>query len=111
MDDDSIDVSHQASFGTDGDVVVEGSTETSLDQFGADVDHRDRDSRLDRPAASEFGVDDRPEAATSSNGEGGDQLPLTYEDGGQRTLNGDTPTSPFETVSSDSEEVEATESD
>lgn len=95
MDEESIDVSHQASFGSDGEVVVEGSTETSLDQFGVDVDHRDRDSRLDRPAASEFGVDDRPEAASSDTDGDSDQLPLTYE-GNQRTLDGEARTSPFE---------------
>jgi len=56
-----IEIQRQTAFGDDGQLeVTETSVETSLEDFGADVDHRDRDSRLDQPEACEFGVDDRP---------------------------------------------------
>jgi len=65
-----IEIQRQTAFGEDGELgVTETSVETSLEDFGADVDHRDRDSRLDRPEASEFGVDDRPEAEQPSEGD------------------------------------------
>jgi hypothetical protein len=48
--------------------------EVSLEDFGADVDHRDRDSRLDRPEPSEFGVDDRPEVEHSEERRSGHAL-------------------------------------
>lgn len=89
------DVHHQASFGEGGALVVEGSTATSLDQFGVDVDHRDPDSRPDEPAASEFGVDDRvTEDPTSDAGE---QVPLASPlSDDQRTLDGSDPPAPYE---------------
>ena len=65
-----IEIQQQTAFGDDGQLeVTETSVETSLEDFGADVDHRDRDSRLDRPEASEFGVDDHPEVEHSSEGD------------------------------------------
>jgi len=67
--------------------VTETSVETSLEDFGADVDHRDRDSRLDRPEASKFGVDDRPEVEQSSEGEQSSLFADTAEN--QQTLAGD----------------------
>jgi hypothetical protein len=83
-----IEIHRQTAFGEDGQLeVTETSVETSLKDFGADVDHRDRDSRLDRPEASEFGVDDRPEVAHSSTG---DQSTLFADtDADQQTLTGD----------------------
>ena len=57
-----INIQHQTAFRDDGQLeVTEQSVETSLEDFGAEVDHRERDSRIDRTQASEFGVDDRPE--------------------------------------------------
>lgn len=67
--------------------MTETSVETSLKDFGADVDHRDRDSRLDRPEASEFGVDDRPEVEQTSEGDQSTLFADTDED--QQTLNGE----------------------
>jgi len=61
-----IEIQRQTAFGDDGLEVTKTSVETSLEDFGADVDHRDRDSRLDRPEASKFGVDDRPEVEQTS---------------------------------------------
>ncbi|AKH98729.1 MULTISPECIES: hypothetical protein [Halobacteriaceae] len=83
-----IEIQQQTAFGEDGQLeVTETSVETSLEDFGADVDHRDRDSRLDRPEASEFGVDDRPEVEQSSEG---DQSTLfTDADEDQQTLAGE----------------------
>ncbi|MBP2252675.1 hypothetical protein J2754_003021 [Halarchaeum solikamskense] len=58
----NIDVHHQAAFSDDGELeVTESSVETSLEDFGDDIDYRDRETRRDQLAASEFGVDDRPE--------------------------------------------------
>ncbi|XVH33788.1 hypothetical protein ACNS7O_18340 (plasmid) [Haloferacaceae archaeon DSL9] len=83
-----IKIQRQTAFGEDGQLeLTETSVETSLEDFGADVDHRDRDSRLDRPKASEFGVDDRPEADQASNGEQSALFADTAED--QQTLGGE----------------------
>ena len=82
-----IEIQRQTAFGDDGQLeVAEKSVETSLEDFGADVDHRDRDSRLDRPEASEFGVDDRPEIVQSSTGEQSTLFADTDAD--QQTLTG-----------------------
>lgn len=83
-----IEIQRQTAFGEDGQLeLAETSVETSLEDFGADVDHRDRDSQLDRPEASEFGVDDRPEVTQSSTG---DQSTLFADtDADQQTLTGD----------------------
>ncbi|MDS0300974.1 hypothetical protein NDI76_19700 [Halogeometricum sp. S1BR25-6] len=83
-----IEIQRQTVFGDDGQLeVTETNIETSLEDFGADVDHRDRDSRLDRPEASEFGVDDRPEVTQSSSG---DQSTLFADtDADQQTLTGE----------------------
>ncbi|MFC4360189.1 hypothetical protein ACFO0N_19755 [Halobium salinum] len=83
-----IEIQRQTAFGEDGQLeLAETSVETSLEDFGADVDHRDRDLRLARPEASEFGVDDRPEVAQSSTG---DQSTLFADtDADQQTLTGD----------------------
>lgn len=81
-------VAHQARFDTDGAITTEGEvTETSLTDFGADVDTRERESQIDRPEASEFGVDDRPEVTT--DGTDGEQVALFADvDPGQQTLTG-----------------------
>jgi hypothetical protein len=65
-----IEIQRQTTFGEDGELeVTETSVETSLEDFGADVDQCDRGSRLDRPEGSEFGVDDRPEVNQPADGE------------------------------------------
>lgn len=90
-----IEIQHQTAFGDDGRLeVIEESVETSLEDFGAEVDHRERDSQLDRPEASEFGVDDRPEVEHSSESDqstlfadtADDQQTLTGEDAATRCL-------------------------
>jgi hypothetical protein len=83
-----IEIQRQTAFGDDGQLeVTETSVETSLEDFGADVDHRDRDSRIDQPEASEFGVDDRPEVEHSSEGDQASLFADTAEY--QQTLAGD----------------------
>lgn len=83
-----IRIQQQTAFGDDGQLeVTETSVETSLEDFGAEVDHRDRESRLDRPEASEFGVDDRPTVEQASEGEQSTLFADTDED--QQTLTGD----------------------
>jgi hypothetical protein len=100
---DDIDIHHQASFGEDGEIVVQGTTETSLDQFGIDLDHRDPDSRVDKPEATEFGIDDRPQIKQAS--QEGTQVPLVasiHEE--QETLCGEDPPAPFDADSPDATE-------
>ena len=83
-----IEIQRQTAFGDDGQLeVTETSVETSLEDFGADVDHRDRDSRLDQPEACEFGVDDRPEVEQTSEVDQSTLFADTDED--QQTLTGD----------------------
>ena len=72
---------------TDGIEPTEESVETSLEAFGADVDHRERDTRIDQPEATSFGVDDRK---TVTRTDGGEQRALfadTTDD--QQTLTGE----------------------
>lgn len=83
-----LSVAQQFTFGESGDLEPsEESVETSLEHFGADVDHRERSSCRDRPVASQFGVDDRPEVERSESGEQGALFADTSED--QRTLTGE----------------------
>jgi hypothetical protein len=90
---DSPTVTQQYSFavgedgGTDGIEPSEESVETSLEAFGANVDHRERDTRIAQPEATNFGVDDRK---TVTRGDGGEQHALfadTTDD--QQTLTGE----------------------
>jgi hypothetical protein len=72
---------------TDGIEPSEESVETDLEAFGADVDHRERDTRIDQPEASNFGVDDRK---TVTRGDGGEQRALFADtDDDQQTLTGE----------------------
>ncbi|WP_425311110.1 hypothetical protein [Halococcus dombrowskii] len=73
---------------TDGAIEPsEESVETDLEAFGASVDHRERDTRIDQPEASSFGVDDR---ATVTRSDGGEQRALFADtDDDQQTLSGE----------------------
>ena len=115
MSDDSPTVTQQYSFtvGEDGDTdgiePSEESVETSLEAFGADVDHRERDTRIDQPEASTFGVDDR---ATVMRGDGGEQRALFADtDDDQRTLTGERAASQCLFESGDAESDETTDED
>jgi hypothetical protein len=84
-----IDIQQQTAFGDDGRLeAVEERVETSLKDFGAEIDHRERDFRLDRPEANQFGVDDRPEVARPSESDQATLFGDTADD--QRTLTGET---------------------
>lgn len=60
------EIQRQTALGDDGRLEVpEMSVKTSLEVSGAEVDHRDRDCRLDQPEANEFGVWDHLEVEGS----------------------------------------------
>lgn len=82
------DVQRQMVFMEGGEIEPEeGPVGTSLEDYGADVDHRERTTRIDQPSASEFGVDDRLEV---TNTEDGEQAGLyLIGDPDQQTLDGE----------------------
>lgn len=83
-----IEIQRPTAFGEDGQLeVTETCVETSLKDFGADVDHCDRDSGVDRPEAREFGIDDWPEVQQSSERQQSSLFADIAED--QQTLTGD----------------------
>jgi hypothetical protein len=94
MADDRPAITQQYSFAVGDDSETNGaiepaeeSVETSLETWGADVDHRERDTRIEQPEASSFGVDDRK---TVTHGDGGEQHALFADtDDDQQTLTGE----------------------
>ena len=83
----SIPREQQLVFGDDGNLESdEDSVETSLEAFGAEVDHSEGSSRVAQPAASRFGVDDRAE--TSQRTESDQHSLFADVDDGQQTLGG-----------------------
>ena len=81
-------VQRQMVFAEDGEIEPEeGPVGTSLEDFGTDVDHRERETRIEQASASEFGVDDRPEVRRSKTGEQAGLFTSAAED--QRTLAGE----------------------
>jgi hypothetical protein len=112
---DSPTITQQYSFavgedgGTDGIEPSEESVETSLETFGASVDHRERDTRIDQPEATSFGVDDR---ATVTRGDGGQQRALFADtDDDQQTLTGERAASQCLFESDDTDADETTDED
>lgn len=83
----------QYSFNLDaegGDEALEPSQESvemDLEAFGADVDHRERETKIDQPEASSFGVDDRKSVTRGDDGEQRTLFADTSED--QQTLTGE----------------------
>jgi hypothetical protein len=71
----------------DGIEPTEESVETSLETWGADVDHRERDTRMAKPEATSFGVDDRKTVTRNGGGEQHALFADTEDD--QRTLGGE----------------------
>lgn len=63
------------------------SVETTLEDHGVAIDHRNRKTRIDRPVPDEFGVDDRPEIAGADPGE--QETLFVDVDEDQSTLDGD----------------------
>jgi len=81
-------VQRQMVFAEGGEIEPEeGPVGTSLEDFGAVVDHRERTARIDEPSASEFGIDDRPEVTNTEEGEQSGLFTSVDED--QRTLDGE----------------------
>ena len=80
-------VQRQMVFAEDGEIEPEdGPVGTSLEDYGAEVDHRERDTKIEQASASEFGVDDRPEVQRADEGEQAGLFTSAAED--QRTLDG-----------------------
>jgi hypothetical protein len=84
-----IRIQRQATFGAAGELEISDEpVETSLVDFGAAVDGRERTPRLDRPEAETFGRDDRPETSRRGDAE---QCPLFADvEADQQTLDGET---------------------
>ena len=81
-------VQRQMVFAEGGEIEPEeGPVGTSLKDFGADVDHRERETQVEQASASEFGVDDRPEVKRAKSDEQVRLFTSAAED--QRTLNGE----------------------
>jgi len=80
-------VSQQASFGDDGSLETsDDPVETSLDDWGMDLDHQKRETRIDQPEAS-LTADTRP---TRGSVDAGEQEALFHETkNGQMNLTGD----------------------
>ena len=81
-------VQRQMVFAEDGEIKPEeGPIGASLEDFGAEVDHRERETQVEQASASEFGVDDRPEVKQAESGEQTGLFTSAAED--QRTLDGE----------------------
>jgi hypothetical protein len=76
----------QASFDSDGTITTPDTTETSLGDWGLDVG-RERETRYEQEAASEFGIDDRVETGDDNSGDQTLLFPDTDDD--QLTLTGE----------------------
>lgn len=63
--------------------------------FGADVSHRDQETRLDRPAATKFGVDDRIEVRQSEAGDTNQASLFADTAADQQTLTGEDASAQF----------------
>jgi len=81
-------VQRQMVFAESGEIEPEeGPVGTSLEDYGAEVDHRERDSQVEQASASEFGIDDRPEVKRAESGEQAGLFMSAAEE--QRTLDGE----------------------
>jgi len=81
-------VQRQMVFAEGGEIEPEeGPVGTSLEDYGAEVDHRERDSQVEQASASEFGIDDRPEVRRAESGEQAGLFTSAAEE--QRTLDGE----------------------
>jgi hypothetical protein len=79
----------QMVFGANGEIEPDGdSVETSLEAFGADIDHSDGSAQVAKPKASQFGVDDRAETPSKRSESDQRSLFADVEDD-QQTLGGD----------------------
>ncbi|EMA56739.1 hypothetical protein [Halococcus thailandensis] len=90
-DTESIPREQQMVFGDDGEIEPDGDTvETSLEAFGAEVDHSEGSGRVAKPSATQFGVDDRAQVPQRQTNEEGDQRSLFADvENDQQTLGGE----------------------
>ena len=81
-------VQQQMVFAEDGEIEPkDGPVGTSLEDYGAEVDHREQETRVEQASASEFGIDNRPEVKRAESGEQAGLFTSAAEE--QRTLNGE----------------------
>jgi hypothetical protein len=81
-------VQRQMVFAESGEIEPEeGPIGPSLEDFGAEVEHRERDSQVEQASASEFGIDDRPEVQRAGKSEQAGLFTSAAEE--QRTLDGE----------------------
>jgi len=81
-------IQRQMVFAEGGEIEPEGGpVGASLEDFGAEVDHRERETQVEQASASEFGVDDRPEVKRADEGDQAGLLTSAAEN--QRTLDGE----------------------
>jgi hypothetical protein len=84
----SIPREQQMVFGDDGEIEPDGdAVETSLEAFGAEVDHSEGSGQVAKPSATRFGIDDR--AQTSQRTESDQRSLFADVESGQQTLGGD----------------------
>lgn len=89
MRDDKPTVETQATFTTDGGIEAgDASRGTSLDEWGVDVDHQERESRVDEGASDAF-ADDRRLDDEADGGEQSRMMPEAVGDGQQSLAGGD----------------------
>ena len=90
-DTSSIPREQQMVFGDDGKIEPDGDTvETSLEAFGAEVDHSEGSGRVAKSSATQFGVDDRAQVPQLQNNQEGDQRSLFADvESDQQTLGGE----------------------
>jgi hypothetical protein len=87
----SVGLEQQMVFSNDGDLEPEDeSVETSLEAFGAEVDHSEGSGQVAKPSATQFGVDDRAQVPQRQNNEETDQRSLFADvENDQQTLGGE----------------------
>ena len=81
-------VQQQMVFAEGGEIEPEeGPVRTSLEDYGAEIDHREQETRVEQASASEFGIDDRPEVKRAESSEQAGLFTSAAEE--QRTLDGE----------------------
>lgn len=87
----STELEQQMVFGDSGDLEPEeDSVETSLEAFGAEVDHSEGSGKVAKPSATQFGVDDRAQVPKRRNNGESDQRSLFADvENDQQTLGGE----------------------
>jgi hypothetical protein len=89
----SIPREQQMVFGDDGDLEPDSDTvKTSLETFGAEIDHSEGSGRVAKPSATQFGVDDRahiPQREKTGTEESDQRSLFADVENDQQTLGGE----------------------